>query len=186
MPSTIKGRDRIYAPEGHERPDHRSQRTGFQLPDDLGFDAGNAPGDLPDGVPILLEHDPKGRMGKSELRDPGPETRLPFRRLRRNGFPVPEDESRDALFQMALLGLPVSRRLERSRMVSCSDPGRTPGSVDRPVKPGQHKGVPAIGLHPVSTLFRDQGGSNDGTLISGSGEVEVQNIPSGSRLVHER
>lgn len=181
-----EGRDPIDSPECHERLNQRGQNVRLQRPDDLDFDRGDLFLGRLDGVRILLENDPGRRMGKREIRDPGPESGCPLRRLCGNTFPVPEEESGQALFQVSLLGLqvfPQSGKVPHRLVLRSGYPDRS--QFPRPVEPGEHEGVPAIGLYPVPALFRNQGGGNDAAFIPGLEKRPVQNIPAGSRLVHE-
>ena len=182
-----EGRDRVHAPESHERPDHWGKGPGLQFPADLGFDAGDASANRLDGIRILLEHDPKGRLGKGEFCDPGPESGFPFRRLRGRGLPVPKEKCGEALFQVALLGLqvfPEAGEVPHRLLFGAGDDDRR--QFPRPVKPGQHERVPAIGLHPVSALLGDQGRSHHPAFVPGFEELSMQPISARPRLVDER
>ena len=182
-----EGRDQIDSPECHERLNQGGQNVRLQRQDDLGFDRGDLCLGRLDGVRIFLEDDLGRRMGKREIRDPDPESRYPLRCFLWDPLPVPKKEGRKALFQVALLGLqvlPESGEVPHGLLLRSGNPDRS--QFPRPVEPGQQEGVPAIRLHPVPGLFWNQGGGNDAAFIPGLEKRPVQNIPAGSRLVHER
>ncbi len=57
------------------------------------------------------------------------------------------------------------------------------GEVPRAHQAGQFDSVPAVGFDPIPGLFGDQGGRHDPADMAFFGQIAVEPVPAGARLI---
>lgn len=53
------------------------------------------------------------------------------------------------------------------------------------VQLGQHHSIPAVGLHPITRLHRDQGRRHHDAIVPQLDELTIEAIAAGTRLIAE-